>query len=490
MDHSTTRVARHTVAYGLGSVVGGISRAILLPVVARTLAPDEYGVLSLLLAVTNFAHLVFELGLVTSLIRFHHATEDATERRHLRSLVFFSMPLIDLALAAPLLLGREWVSRALFGTPEHGTLVVLAIGIAFFAAQFQLFLGHLRADNRSRDFAILMGVKGVVSLVVTLTLVIGMDLGVAGFLLGTLAGPAVVAVVMIPRLLLHSGLHLERARARLRELFRFGLPLVPSALGLWILGYLDVYLLRVLVDLDSVGIYGFASEICLPIALLVTSIHLAWPTFSFERARKEGGPRELAMVFRHFFVVLTAGGLAVSVLRREILAILATDRYAAAADVIPLLALATVLYGAAKTFETGLQVAGNTRRLPLFVLFAAVVNAGLNVALIPSFREMGAAGATVITNVLLGVVVLRESNRQFTIPYEVGRVIRILVAAVAVFLVSELLPPLPWWGSVAARLALVGLFAPLLVPMRALSGAELRGLPGEFRSLLLGRGRL
>jgi len=232
-----------------------------------------------------------------------------------------------------------------------------------------------------------------------------------------------------------------------------------------------------------VGIYGFGSEVCLPIALLVTSIQLAWPTFAFERARHEGGARELATVFRHLFVGLTAGGLAVAVLRREILAVLATDRYAGAAQVIPWLALATVLYGAAKTFETGLQVAGNTRRLPLFVLAAAVANATLNVALIPSFREMGAAAATVATNVLLAAVVLRESQRQFPIPYELGRAFRILVAAGLVFAASELLPPLAWPLAVAARLALCALFAPLLVPLGALSAGELRRLPRELRRL-------
>jgi O-antigen/teichoic acid export membrane protein len=480
---ATARIARHTLAYGLGSVVGGISRAVLLPVVARTLLPEEYGVLALLLAVVNFVHLVFEFGLVTALIKFHNETEDEDERTHLRSLVFFAMPVLDVVLAAPFLLARGAVSGLLFGTAAHGELVAIAIGIAFFAAQFQLFLGYLRADDRSREFALLMLVKGSVSLTVTLVLVLGLGQGVRGFLLGTLAGPTVVALVAVPRLLLRTGILVRGGRTRLRRLMRFGVPLVPSAIGLWLLTYLDSYLLRVLAGLDHVGIYGYAAEICLPIALLVTSIHLAWPSFAFSRARQEGGGQEVATVFRHLFVVLTAGGLAIAVLRREILAVLATERYAGAADVIPFLALATVLYGASRSFETGLQVAGDTRRLPLFVALAALVNAGLNAALIPGYGEVGAAWATVVTNVVLGGVVLRESNRQFHLPFDLGATVRILAAAIAVYGASELLPSLPLAASIAARVVLCVLFFPLLVPFRALSPAELRALPALCRDI-------
>ena len=38
-------------------------------------------------------------------------------------------PLLDLALAVPFLLARDLLSRVLFGTPDNGALVSLAIGL-------------------------------------------------------------------------------------------------------------------------------------------------------------------------------------------------------------------------------------------------------------------------------------------------------------------------------------------------------------------------
>lgn len=477
MSRPTATVARHAAAYAAGSVVGGITRAILLPVVARTLAPGEYGVLTLLLTVTNLLHVLFELGVVTALIKLHAESDDAAFRGRLRSVAFVFLPVLDLLIAAPILLGREAISRGLFGTGALGGLVAIAVATAFAAAQFQLFLAHLRADDRSRDFVILMALKGAISLGATLALVFGAGLGVRGFLLGTLAGPASVAVVFLPRLLLRAGVDLAGGRALLGRMLAFGVPLVPAALGLWVLGNLDAWLLRVLADLSSVGVYGFGSELCLPIALLLTSIQLAWPSFAFGRARRENGPGDVARVFRHLFVVLVGGALVIAVLRRELLAVLATATYASSARVIPPLALATCLYALSQAFGTGLQVAGDTRRLPALVLIAAAVNAGLNVLAIPRWQEVGAAWATVATNVLLAALVLRESDRQFRVPFEVGRLARILAVAAAITAGAELTAALPTALGLPLRLVLVAGFAPLLVAAGALAPSELRALP-------------
>ena len=487
MSRTTSTVARHALAYATGSVVGGMTRAILLPVIARRLAPEEFGVFALLLAATNFLHLIFEWGLVTALIKFHHETDDASERRRLVSTVFLVIPIVDALLALALIQFRGFASVVLFGNDQYASLVVIAIAIAYFGAQFQIFLSQVRAQNRSRDFVIYMAVKGVVSLGLTLWLVLGLDGGVRGFLLGTLAGPAAVSIFAIAVLLVRTGVDVKGARARLRRLLGFGLPLVPAALGLWALTHVDTYLLRVLGDLHAVGVYGFASELCLPIALLMTSIHLAWPSFAFARARQADGAEQIAKVFRHLFVLLVGGALAVSVLRREILAVVGTEAFHESARVLPLLTLATVIYGASQAFSTGLQVAGDTRRLPFFVLLASITNALLNVLLIPMFREMGAAAATVVTNVLLCALVLRESNRQFPIPFELGRIARVLVGAAVVLLAADALGERPLAVGIPVRVALLAVFAPMLVILGALSARELRALPSALAEVARGR---
>ncbi|MGQ0722585.1 MAG: lipopolysaccharide biosynthesis protein, partial [Candidatus Eiseniibacteriota bacterium] len=215
------------------------------------------------------------------------------------------------------------------------------------------------------------------------------------------------------------------------------------------------------------------------------SIQLAWPSFAFSRARQGGGPVEIARVFRHLFIVLVGGATAVAALRHEAVAVLGTEIYAPSAAVIPPLALTTCLYAAAHSFGTGMQVAGDTRRMPLFVFGAVAVNAVLNLLAIPIWHELGAAWATVATNLVLAAVVLRESDRQFPIPFEIGRAARVLVAGAAVVLAADVCGRLPLAAGLAARVALLGLFPVALVAVGALSRQELRALPSLARAVIM-----
>ena len=142
------------------------------------------------------------------------------------------------------------------------------------------------------------------------------------------------------------------------------------------------------------------------------------------------------------------------------------------------------LYAAARAFETGLQVAGNTRRLPALVLGTTVVNAALNVLLIPRWRAPGAAVAIVLTNALLALVVLRESDRHFRIPFAPMRLLRVMLVAAGLVLAGDALPALPFAVGLALRVALLLAFAPLLVPAGAISPRELRALPSVARDVL------
>ncbi|MEM7023930.1 MAG: oligosaccharide flippase family protein [Pseudomonadota bacterium] len=474
MPQPTAQIARHTLTYGFGFVVGGLARLALIPVIARTLSPEEYGVYALLLAAIALLHIVFDLGFVDVLIRFHHENAEPTEQRRLRSILFVLLPIFDITIAMPLLLGRHWLSAFLFGTPDHGDLVFLAVAIALFATQFQLFVGHLRSEDRSGDFVIVMALRGLIVLATTLFLVLVLDMGVTGFLLGQLVAPTVITLVAIPRLLGRVGLDLSQLRARLTPLLRYGAPLVPTALGMWALSYLDAYLLRAFASLEAVGVYRFAAEVCLPLSLLLTSFQLAWPSFAFAQARSPEGAEQLATVFRHMFALLVWASLALAALRHEIFEVIGAETYLASVQIIPLWVLATCLYGASLVFSTGLRVAQKTHKLPLYVLAAIALNAVLAVLVIPSTGVLGCAAVKVVTLLILAALILRESNRHFAIPFELGKIAAMVAAGAVVLAITDSYGEMSLLAGIVLRGGTVLLFPGLLMLMQVISLHELR----------------
>lgn len=476
MAKPTVDIARHTLAYGLGFLVGGLARLLLMPIIARTLSAEEFGILALLLAFVAFLQITFGLGLVETLIRFHHDQPTPEERRRLRVLVFVLMPAVDLLLALPLWLAREPIAAALLGTAEHGYLVGLAILIAFFSTQLNLYCGHLRAEDRSGEFILVMALRGIAALATTAIMVFAFGLGVVGFLSGQLVAPAVVLALTLPRLFAGLGLDLADAARRLRPIAAYGLPLVPAALGMWALTYLDSFLLAAVGSVDEVGVYRFAAEVSLPVSLLLTSFLLAWPSFAFGRATLPGGPESLARVFRHAFIVLVWVSLALAALRHEILTVLGADAFMESAKILPLWLLTICLYAAAQVFAAGLHVASRTRRLPLYVVVAIACDVGLALLLIPPAGAVGCAVAKALALTLLAGLTLRESNRHFRIPFDLTRLAVILAAATGVLIVTDAYGELPLLEGIFARGGTVLLFPLLLAMLNVVSPKELRSI--------------
>ena len=62
---------------------------------------------------------------------------------------------------------------------------------------------------------------------------------------------------------------------------RFGIPLVPTALFLWVTNFSDRLFLVKLADTTEVGLYSVGVRIASAIVLLLTAFRLAWPAFAY-----------------------------------------------------------------------------------------------------------------------------------------------------------------------------------------------------------------
>jgi O-antigen/teichoic acid export membrane protein len=133
-------------------------------------------------------------------------------------------------------------------------------------------------------------------------------------------------------------------------------------------------------------------------ALIASTLPLlsrAWPA----------QPDEYRRLFRQSLVlVVVIGGLATAAfaaLAGHVIPLLFTESYASAAGPARWLVAGQSLNFATQLCYVGLVAAARTRVYPWITLTGLFVNVGLNVALIPAHHEMGAAVATVLTEVVV-----------------------------------------------------------------------------------------
>lgn len=301
-------------------------------------------------------------------------------------------------------------------------------------------------------------------------LVVAIPLGAAGAVAAQLLGvavPAVAAAVLIGRL------RPWRVRPELaRRALGFGLPLLPYALGGWLLNVSDRWMLGLLLGLASaetlaaVGVYSLGYQLGYAVGLAAISFNAAWLPLFY---RLGEGPTGKALLRAMMTVVLAAAtvlAVLAAALAPELVLLIAGPEWRAASDVAAVVAFASVANAAGLMLAGVLFLTRRTRLVPVLTLAAAAANVTANVVLIPELGIMGAAWSSLLAYAVLAAASWLAARRRYPVALDWVRLGGVVAIGVSVVVAARGTGPAG--GTLAGGawhllLALVGAVAIVLV---------------------------
>jgi O-antigen/teichoic acid export membrane protein/glycosyltransferase involved in cell wall biosynthesis len=432
------RLGRHSVIYGIGGLVSRVIAVLLLPVYTHYLTPTDYGKIETLLALTTVMGLILRAGITSAFFRFYFDVDDDAGRlRVLRTSFWFTMGGGTLGLVLLLVLA-EPISSLLFGTSSSADLV-RAAGVALWATvNYEQMTALFRVEERSVAFVCASLANVFLTIGLTLLLVVALEKGPIGVIVGNFSGTLIVYLALLGYRREQLGLQFDRGL--LREMNRFGLPLVPTALFLWVTNFSDRFFLVKLADVAEAGVYSVGVRVASAMVLLLTAFRMAWPAFAYSIEDEREARRTYAYVLTYLTVVTAWVALALTLLSPWLVDVL-TSRpgFAEASRVVGPLAFSTVAYAAYIVVAIGVGRVRRTQFNWVVTGVAAAVNVGLNLALIPVYGMMGAAIATVAAYTTMAVGMAWWSQRIYPVPYQWRRVATAAAGAVALAVLGKLL---------------------------------------------------
>src|SRR5207253_8017784 len=136
-----------------------------------------------------------------------------------------------------------------------------------------------RVEERSTALVIASVANVLITIGATLLLVVGLHKGPTGAVVGNFVGTlAVYGPLLLYR---RYQLGLQFDRDLFRQMNRFGLPLVPSALALWAINFIDRIFIAQYKGQVEVGVYSVAVRISSAVVFLMIAFQLAWPAFAY-----------------------------------------------------------------------------------------------------------------------------------------------------------------------------------------------------------------
>ena len=121
-------------------------------------------------------------------------------------------------------------------------------------------------------------------------------------------------------------LGLQFSRALLREMNRFGIPLVPAALALIAMNLGDRFFLVHFAGIEEVGRYEIGVRIASAMVLLITAFRTAWPAFAYSIEDDAEAKRTYAYVLTYLVALASWLALALGLLSPWLVRLLATPR--------------------------------------------------------------------------------------------------------------------------------------------------------------------
>ncbi|HVU76076.1 MAG TPA: oligosaccharide flippase family protein [Gaiellaceae bacterium] len=422
------RLGRHSAVYGLGGLVSRILATILLPLYTSYLPPKAYGQVEWVTAGTAVLAIVLQMGISSAFFRFYFdEKEPAGKLTVVRTSFWFTMAMSTLGLLLGLVFASPIAHAFQLG---NATMLVRAGAVGLWAqTNYQQLTNLFRAEERSAAFAIASVANVLITVAAMVLFVAVFHWGAVGLVAGNFTGTLVVYLALVAYRTEQLGLEFDRAL--FRRMQHFGMPLVPSALALWVINFVDRQFVIHYKGLAEAGVYSAAVKIAGVITFVMVAFRTAWPAFAYSIEDDREARRTYAFVLTYLLAFAAWSSLALGALAPWWTRLLTGQaKYHRAEEGIALLAFAGAIYAGYTVLAIGSGRARKTQLNWVVTGVGAAVNVGLNFWLIPSWGMVGAAISTLAAYVALFVGMTLYAQHVYPVAYQWRRIVTLLAVAV------------------------------------------------------------
>lgn len=466
------RLFKHSFIYAVGSAIQGVVGFLLVPIYTRNVSVADFGKLDLLNTIFLILASLISLGLPSAYIKVieRNIGKDSDKKTLASTTTCFSLFFTIFSLG--ILVGFAPHIASFFGFESPNILYII------FGALLSLILSNigfafLRADEKSTYYTTTNVAKHILLLGVNTYLVGFLKLGIEGVFIGILIAHSFsLALLLFPIL---KRLQAKFSSELLKKLLSFGIAVIPAGLALWIMDLADRFFINHYLGFEEVGIYSLVYKFGIALSIgLVAPFQLAWPTFSFSIAKNSDAKETYTKVLSYFLIIsLGLISLFIAFGEQGIL-ILGNKNYLSGLNLILPITLSYVCLGAHYIIVTGLHIKEKSKWYPLLIALPALLNVGLNFALIPEHGILGAAIATLASFGFMLVLTYVVVKRVYGFTYEWSRIAKIFLAFLAAIGVNYALGSTE--SPLLLKVAIPLTFVLLIFVLKAISASEINSV--------------
>jgi O-antigen/teichoic acid export membrane protein len=440
------RLYKDSSQYLLGQVAIFVVGFVSFPIFTRVFSVAEYGLMSLTLNTVAMVTVLSKLGLQHSLVRFYpeyaHGADPEAKRRYY-STIFWAATCVGVIVTL-LYLVSVWSFSNHILEERLKRLLIFASVLIVVRAVSSIVMNLWRTEGKTRNYnTVNVGIKAA-TVAAVIVLLFTWERSLRAFFAGMIGVETAIMIIIVSILWKRGLIRFGRFETHLlQQTLAFGLPMIGFELASLILDNGDRFLVQYYIGAQALGFYVAAYNLATYVQeALATPINLAlmpiymnlWVTKGEKATRKF-----LSEGLDHYLILAIGIAACVTVTSRDVIIFLSSKKYQEAAQLLPVLVGGLLIYSLGVFLNAGLLIHKKTFTMARFVIYAAVLNMGLNILLIPRMHLMGAAVATLLACTFLTILMGHEGLALLPLDFDFVATAKYAVAATcAALLVSRI----------------------------------------------------
>jgi len=409
------KLFKNTFIYAGSSVINQAIPFFLLPIMTRYLTPTDYGIVATFNVLLGVMVVFVGLSMHGAInVNFFKLNKNELKEYigNVFSILFSNFLLVFIIV---------YILKSYFSffTKFPENWIPYIVVVALFQSIFAIILGLWQVEQKPLPYRLFQISRNILDTSLSVVFVVLFCWGWQGRLLGVIIASIVFGLLSIFIIIKRKYITISLNKEYIKDALFFGVPLIPHALGGWIITGIDRIFINSMVGVDATGIYTVGYQVGMIIGLLTNSFNLAWSPFLYEKLKENNYLTKIKIVkFTYLYdVAIVIIALALSFIAPYFLKFFVSENFYFSYKYVLWIALANAFGGMYFMVANYIFYVKKTYILAWVTFSSAGINIVLNYFFIKANGAIGAAQATTITFFVQFIMVWMLSAKVYKMPW-------------------------------------------------------------------------
>lgn len=429
MNRKYKYLSKNFILFGISSFGPRIISFLMVPLYTNCLLTSEYGIGDIISTSANLVLPIIVLCIETSVLRFCFDKEYDPDEV-ISSGLFVCLKGMSICAIGTIIIGiiPFWDINKSYLIAFY--LMVLSNGL------YNILTNYARAVDKVKCMVEMSLITTIASCLLNVILLAILKYGLNGYLLANYLGTFMAVIWGALRLKIHKHIRIKKInKGTVHELQKFGFPLIFNKIGWWINNSLNRYIITWILGTTANGIYSVSYKIPTMLTTCSDIFAQAWQLSAIKDFDPEDKDHFVANMYEAYngFLVLCCSILIIFTI--PFAHLLYAKNFFVAWKYVPPLLISFVFGGLSGFLGSIFTAVKDTKIFSYSTMIGALVNTILSFILVSCVGIMGAAIATLVSNIVVWFVRLQRSKKYICIRVNFIKHIFIYILLIIQFIV-------------------------------------------------------